>query len=1116
MNNRFRFYFLMLTVMLVVLVPVVASAQEITGSFRVTVLQPSGEPAVGEAVTVTDTRTGSARTSMTNDNGVINIRGLAIGGPFTIRVDSETYRSTMVTDAFTKLTGATTYNLTLEDQGALEEVIVVASSMVLGSDVAIGPSSSFNIEQIEAMPSISREIRDVIRLDPRVNITRAGAGGSQSYGINCLGGSARSNSFTIDGVRSADGFGLNASGTSARHNFPIPFDVVRAASVEFAPIDVQYGHFTGCNVNVVTKSGGNEFNVSAFYLYSDDSMSGDSIDGDIVSSGEAEDIDWGFEFGGPIIKDKLFFYVAYEETDDSSVQNSGPIGGGFANEGFITMEEAAQIKAILASKYDRDVGEIVRSLPGVSERIFARIDWNINDNHRFEATYRDLEESSLGPDDYGFGGFTFSDNFNVNGTEQDSYSLRLFSNWTDRFSTEIRFSSLDVLDQQDPLGGGEAQDDNKPRLQLFDGRDEIMTSGPGQFRSANALNYTLEQFKAAADYIIGDHTLTFGFEQDALDVFNLFISNATGTIDFASIEDLEAGMASFMDGFGSYTGDPTDAGATFARDVNTVYLQDFWTLSDRLAITAGLRYDWYESSDVPIENSIWEQRYGFKNTQTFEGLDILLPRIGLTYDLPWDRIGDLQLRAGFGVFTGGDPTVHFANSYQNFGGAIGFGRSSSSPCTDADLEVLSSGSFNGLPACITAQQIAQATQNTGRAAAVDPDFELASQQRWNLGATLYTDSGIEFFKDWEVQFDYIYSNHKDSPDWLDLTLTQRVDENGNLIFLPDGRPQFFAVDPLLDGCDATLNGFRGGFSNVTTACDAGSDDQDILMTNGPSGSTTSISVQLAKQFFFRKNSSLDLRMGYAYTDAEVGNPVTNSTDTSSFEEVAVAVINQTKMGPAYWANKHNFVLGTTFKWFFFDNHPTTIGLFYRKRSGRPFSYTYDNNTPTIVFGDSDNEERNLFYVPTGVDDPRVDMSQLESAGTLDDFMDFLESTGLSKYAGQVSPKNGFTGPSNTDLDLRFSQAFPLPGFNHSLIFFADFENILNMFSDSNNIQKFMDSGDVNEGVPILDAELSDDGSQFIYKGFAPGGSKQSDFIPIIYDVDDTVWRIQIGLRYNFN
>ncbi len=201
---------------------------------------------------------------------------------------------------------------------------------------------------------------------------------------------------------------------------------------------------------------------------------------------------------------------------------------------------------------------------------------------------------------------------------------------------------------------------------------------------------------------------------------------------------------------------------------------------------------------------------------------------------------------------------------------------------------------------------------------------------------------------------------------------------------------------------------------------------------------------------------------------------------------------------------------------FFDEHPTTIGLFYRKRSGRPFSYTYDNDTPTIVFGDSDNEERNLFYVPTGVDDPLVDMSQLESAGTLDDFMDFLNSTGLSKYAGQVSPKNGFTGPSNTDLDLRISQAFPLPRFNHSLILFLDFENILNMFSDSNNVQKFMDSGDVSEGVPILDALLSEDGSQFIYRGFNPGGSKPSDYNPIEIDVNDTVWRVQIGLRYTFN
>ncbi len=164
--------------------------------------------------------------------------------------------------------------------------------------------------------------------------------------MSCLGGSNRSNSFTIDGVASADGFGLNASGNSARNTFPIPFDSMANASVEFAPIDVQYGRFTGCNVNVVTKSGTNEWQGSTFYLFNDDSSTGDTINGNTVITEPFEDLNWGAELGGPIIKDKLFFYGSYEETDEGAAQNNGPIGGGFANEQFITVDDANRVRDI--------------------------------------------------------------------------------------------------------------------------------------------------------------------------------------------------------------------------------------------------------------------------------------------------------------------------------------------------------------------------------------------------------------------------------------------------------------------------------------------------------------------------------------------------------------------------------------------------------------------------------------------------------------------------------------------------------------------------------------------------------------------------------------------------
>ncbi len=1113
MYTRIRNSFAFLVFLVILTAPMVGSAQEITGSVRGTVLTPSGEHAAGTSVTVTDTRTGSSRQVTANESGAYNVRGLTVGGPFTIRFDSDQYRGTQVTDVFTKLSGAATYNISLEE-GMLEEVIVVASSSVIGAELAIGPNSNFDLTQISAMPTINRQIRDVIRLDPRVNISRSGS----NFGISCLGGTDRANSFTIDGVRSADGFGLNASGNSARNTFPIPFDTVRAASVEFAPVDVQYGNFTGCNINVVSKSGSNEFSGSAFYLYNDDDLTGDSLDGRTVISEPFEDKNWGAEFSGPIIKDKLFFYVSYEETDEGGAQNSGPIGGGFANERFITVADANRVSDILSSKYGRDVGSIVRTLPQTSERKFARLDWNINDGHRVEFSYTDLEELRLTADDFGFNGFTFSDNFQQRGTASESYSLRLFSNWSDSFSTEVRASRLDVQDFQGPLGGGEAQDDNKPRIQVEDGSgDDILVSGPGFFRSANDLQYTLDQFKFAGVYDVGDHSLTAGYELDSLDVFNLFVANGTGTITFASIDDLDAGIASDIDANGSFTGDINDAAANFERDINTFYIQDKWSPSDSLTITAGLRYDYYDSDDNPILNPIFVERYGFTNTTSFNGLDILMPRLGMTYELPTNKLGDIQLRAGFGIFTGGDPTVHFANAFQNFGGAIGRGRSGRGNCTDADLLVLSSGGFNGLPPCIQEQQIAEATQNTGRADAVATDFELPSQQRWNFGATLFTQSNNSFLNEWELQFDYIYSNHKDSVDFIDMTLTQRIDDNGNPVFLPDGRPQFFAVDPRLPGCDATFIGPGEGFANVTAACNAGRDDQDILMVNGISGSTTSISFQAEKLFSFGDNTSANFRFGYAYTDSKVGNPVNSSTATSGFEEVATAVLNNNQLGPSVNANKHNFVIGTTFKHFFFEDHPTSIGIFFRKRSGRPFSYAYDNNTPTSVFGDSDNEERNLFYVPTGPNDPLVDLSALDAQGTTAAFFDFLERKGLNKYAGQVSPKNGFTGPWNTDVDIRISQDIPLPRFNHRLKFFFDIENVLNLLSDGNNIQKFVNNGDVGEAVPVMDARLSSDGTQFILSNFNPGGGNSAPtFNPLSLDVDDSVWRIQVGLTYMFN
>ena len=273
-------------------------------------------------------------------------------------------------------------------------------------------------------------------------------------------------------------------------------------------------------------------------------------------------------------------------------------------------------------------------------------------------TYSRLRELRQDPDDLGFGPeFTFLDNFENEGTESENYSARLFSQWTDNFSTEIRVSRLDVFDDQGPVGGGEAQDPNpKPRILIENVTNGTASgdvlSGPGFFRSANALETQLNQFKFKADYITGLHTITFGVEADQFDVFNLFIRDATGTITFDGVANFEAGLASEIVGNGSFTGDARDAAAEFRRTIYTGYIQDEMQVTDDFTVTVGLRYDWYDSPDQPLLNPRFVEAFGFENTQAFNGLDIFQPRAGFTWDAGEIFAGETVFRGGVGIFSG--------------------------------------------------------------------------------------------------------------------------------------------------------------------------------------------------------------------------------------------------------------------------------------------------------------------------------------------------------------------------------------------------------------------------------------------------------------------------------
>ena len=1099
----------------VALVSTDVAAQEITSSIHGTVLAPDGSPATGVIATVTDARDGRVQSTSADVRGVINFRSVSPGGPYTVRISGSGFEDLVITDLYTNVAGTSSFTVTMNQSDASIEEVVVTAAQIETITTASGPSTSFSLETITDMPSTTRQIRDIIRLDPRVSIGETGDGGDQSGAISCLGGSSRTNSFTVDGVRATDAFGLNLSGNLSRFTFPIPFDTVSSAAVEFSPVSVEYGQFSGCNVNVITKSGSNEFHGGAFYLYNDDGMTGQNIEDDTFEQGTFERENYGVDIGGPIIKDKLFFYAAYEKFETASVNPFGPADDPSfprSNTDF-TEAELNRIRDILVSSYNRDPGSIVRNLPIESERVFARFDWNINEDHRVEAAYASVEESSLIRDDIGSGRgrFTFSDNFHARGSDSETIGIRLFSNWSDRLSTEFRWSNQDVTDLQNPFGGGEAQDpEPKPRIALGDGGifgefgGQEFVSGPGTFRSANRLATDKDQLKIKADYQWGNHLITAGYEYESLDVFNLFIINGTGTVFFTGdttteiIDNLEAGTATYINQGVSFTRDPNDAAAIYTRDIHSFFIQDKWEINDRAELIFGLRFDEYSSNDFPLRNENFIARYGFSNEVGMDGLDAVQPRIGFNYVMP-DNWGDTRMSLGFGVFSGNDPTVWFSNAYQNFGGALGVGdtgtfRSASSvpnACDGSELNVLAGGSFSGIPECVVASGQNQAQDTLAVVNATDPKLDLPTVHRYSFGLEHNTDIGDGFWSDWNLRLDVIYADLKDQVDFIDLSIT----ETGTL---PDGRPSFTPVDPLADDCNATFNGPRQGFSNVTPDCFGA--NQDIFFTNKPGdgGKTFTTSIQGSKLFEWGSGWQANVSLGYSYNQSDIGNPGNSFTASGNHRSVVYRELENPTVGPSYRNTPHNFVLAGTFTKAFFGDNETRLSAFFSRRKGSPVSAVYEGDDYSDAVGDQSDEARYLIYVPTGESDPIVTWDD----DTASDFFAWADKQGLKR--GAIAKKGALDEPWQTDLDIRIQQEIPFFA-NSKAKIYLDIENFLNMMNDDWGAKNYIDTTDILSAVAVVNAEVS--GGQYVYSNF-----QKPETTP---DTWDSLYRIQLGIRVDF-
>ncbi|GEB70873.1 TonB-dependent receptor [Pseudoalteromonas carrageenovora] len=1024
-----------------------AMANETTSAIKGQVTGPNGNPAAGTKVTILHVPSGSVKTTEVNDAGYFTAKGLRVGGPYKVVVDSDVYADQEFNNIILNIGNDYPVNVSLEPQSSMEQIVVTGapiSSMSGGT----GPASTFTLTDLENTPAINRDLKDIIRIDPRITI-------DDSRGtINCGGGNPRYNSLTLDGVRMNDNFGLSSNGYPTI-NAPFSFDSIEQVSAELAPFDVQYGGFTSCNINAVTKSGGNEVHGGVFFDYTNDSMQGDSIEGEDYDAGNYTEKRYGFNVGLPLIEDKLFLFTSYEKLEGVQQFNYGGL-----TSGSVTADDLSRVQAASQSLYNYDAGGMPSSSPIEDEKILVKLDWNINENHRANIIYNYNDAFTISQSDADNDELSLSNHFYEQGAEFTSIIASVYSDWSDDFSTEVRIgkSELDArvesLDAASSFGEMQISTENGGTIYI----------GPDDSRQSNDLNYDTTTAKFAATYYLDQHTITAGYEYENLEVFNLFVQHTEGEWRFDSVEDFENGQAArIYYNNAATTNDPNDVAASFEYAQHTMYVQDEYSFTDiDASITFGLRYDKYTSDDKPNLNKNYTSRYGFSNQSTFDGIDLIQPRVGFQ----WYATDALEVRAGVGLFSGGNPNVWLSNSYSNDG------------ITQIASQIRGVDLFNtpnvngGTPGyevpqsqfdTIAGTEIGSGDSNVN---AVDPDFELPSEWKYSLGATYTTEN------DYVISLDYLFSKKKDAATLIDLGLVN----SGQTTF--DGRP-------LYTGKEDTLN------PGETRS-------RDYLLTNvsGNSGDSSVISLGISKQY----DNGINASFGYAYTDSNDVNPMTSSVADSNYSNLALTDPSNPGVATSDYEIPHRFTLTLGYSHEFVDGFATRFNLFGEAYKGLPYSYVFNNSDNT--FGDTNNYgfgSRQLLYVPLE-NDPNVvyDMT----ADEINEFNEFISSEGLER--GKITGRNS----QNSDWFVKFNFKLTqeLPGFmeGHKGEAFFVIDNLTNLLND--------DWGVLKKGTFVGNRVVStsiDDEGRYVYSGF------NSNNVGTTTENSASVWQMRVGVRYTF-
>lgn len=1019
-----------------------AFAADTSSAMRGKVLTKSGQPIAGAEVTIIHVPSGSVKKLKANDAGVFLASGLRVGGPYKVLVDSDVYQDQELNNLFLQLGKVQRVDVAMEAAQEVERIGVVGSRHALINGSKNGIGSVYGTDAIDNAPSFDRDLKDVLRQNALVNISDDDNGEMSVGGVN-----PRFNSISVDGVKQNDDFGLSSNGYPTNSS-PISLLAIDQVSVDIAPFNAKASGFTGASVNAVTKSGGNEFEGEVFYDYSSDSLAGTPKNED----GEDVDLDftrktYGAAFSGALIEDKLFFFAAVEKSEKPFVHKYGPEGTNVSNqlEG-VTTEKLDEIRDIASSVYGVDAGTYLPGLNEEDEKILLKLDWNINDDHRAAVTYQNTTGNTIRPQHTNSYGYGLSSHWYNNSQDLKTLSAQLYSSWTDEFSTEVKVAVKDNPTSQTPFAG-----EGLAQVRIENGKTDLYL-GTDVYRHANELDNDALNIDINGEYLMDEHSISFGIGYQKLDVFNMFVPYSLGEWKFDSIEDFRNKEASSFSYSNAYTGDAKDAAAEFSIKTFTLFVEDKWELNSDFWLNAGVRYEKVSVSGDIRTNTRYTGLYGFENTETLDGADIVLPRVGFN----WLVQDDLTISGGIGRYYGGTPNVWVSNSFSNDGQI--------NVRANTDDVDLSNADIDSIPAGV------ELTPGNGDVNSIDPNFKLPSDWRLGLTANYTADFGELLGDDWNLEASYMYVKAENSVVWKELY--RESSEAGEIVQGPDGR-NIYDVD-----------------SRAPV---------DIMLTNADGGKRKTFTLSAQKNF----DSGVNFYVSYANQDATELAGGTSSTANSNYAKFNSADRNNLVAGTSRYEIEHSFKLNLSYNAELFEGYNSRFSLQGERSSGRPYSWNFENGYD--VFGGQNNfgKETFLAYIPSGADDTAVRYADGYSYEQLNAV---LEENGLNKYAGQIMPKNTETGPWVSRLDFKFEQEIPGLMSEHKGSFYVSVKNLLNLIDSSAG--KVYNTNFYNNR-DLVSLDYDEDANQYIYsEGY-------SDSAPTYFDAERSTWRLKVGVSYKF-